>query len=409
MSISFPPATSTVSTRLTRQIILLSAAAFASTLSTRISDPVLPQLANSFAITIGEAAQVVSAYAFAYGILLLIYGPVADRYGKYRIVTFAALASVIGALGSAIAINLEWLIAFRILNGATAGALIPMSMAWIGDNVPYEKRQPVLAAFLTGQILGLIGGQAMGGFLADVAGWRSVFYFQCITYLIVGIFLLIEIRHSRDIDRRAEPQKKDIPFFGQIFAIILSYWSRQVLFTVFAEGIFLFSALAFVPSFLHKQFGISLTVAGASMGLFGIGGLCYTVFARFFVARLGERGLALIGGALLSLAFGTLIFADRWQWIWPAAWCAGFGYYMLHNTLQTNATQMAPYARGTAVSLFASCFFTGQSIGVWLAAIVVDSVGYYPVFWAAAISLPVIGVIFSNRIKNRAEKIGSAK
>jgi predicted MFS family arabinose efflux permease len=74
---------------------------------------------------------------------------------------------------------------------------------------------------------------------------------------------------------------------------------------------------------------------------------------------------------------------------------------MLHNTLQTNATQMAPSSRGTAVSLFASCFFTGQSIGVWLASMSIDRYGYYPVFCAAAIVLPIIGLLFSTRLKRK--------
>ena len=66
----------------------------------------------------------------------------------------------------------------------------------------------------------------------------------------------------------------------------------------------------------------------------------------------------------------------------PSAWLAppaialiGLGFYMLHNTLQTNATQMAPEARGLAVSLFAFALFTGQSVGVALAAPVMDRYG----------------------------------
>jgi len=129
--------------------------------------------------------------------------------------------------------------------------------------------------------------------------------------------------------------------------------------------------------------------------------LCYTIFARFFVARLGERGLARVGGGFLSLAFIVLILADRWQWALPAMWCAGIGYYMLHNTLQTNATQMAPNSRGTAVSLFAACFFMGQSTGVWLSSMSIDHFGFYPVFCTAALFLPLIGLIFSIKVQRK--------
>ncbi len=393
------PEPGSISPRLTRQIILLSMAAFSSTLSTRISDPILPQLVGTFSITVGEAAQAISAYALAYGCLQLFYGPLGDRYGKFRVITIATIAGLFGALGCAVAFSFQWLTIFRFLSGATAAALIPLSMAWIGDNVPYERRQQVLAYFLTGQIFGLIGGQALGGVFADAIGWRSVFYFQFLTYLLVSILLVIEVKRSPEIDHKVETTDTPVSFHNKIINIFRNSWSQQILIIVFAEGIFLFSALAFVPSFLHQQFGLSLTMAGISLGMFGIGGFCYTSFAKYFVRFFGERGLSLTGGGLMSLAFITIILADRWQWVLPAAWCAGIGYYMLHNTLQTNATQMAPESRGTGVSLFASCFFTGQSIGVWLASMTIDYFGFYPVFCAAAILLPTIGIVFSIRLK----------
>ena len=58
----------------------------------------------------------------------------------------------------------------------------------------------------------------------------------------------------------------------------------------------------------------------------------------------------------------------------------GLGFYMLHNTLQTNATQMVPESRGLAMSLFAFMLFSGQSVGVALAAPVMDRFGGQPIF-----------------------------
>ncbi len=65
---------------------------------------------------------------------------------------------------------------------------------------------------------------------------------------------------------------------------------------------------------------------------------------------------------------------------------------MLHNTLQTNATQMMPEARGTAVAGFSSALFLGQSAGVALAAPVVDRAGAVPVFVLAALLWPVLAL-----------------
>ena len=67
---------------------------------------------------------------------------------------------------------------------------------------------------------------------------------------------------------------------------------------------------------------------------------------------------------------------------------------MLHNTLQTNATQMAPEARSTSVALFASCFFLGQSVGVGLGAPVFDYAGGLPLLLIAGGVLAGVGFIF---------------
>jgi predicted MFS family arabinose efflux permease len=79
----------------------------------------------------------------------------------------------------------------------------------------------------------------------------------------------------------------------------------------------------------------------------------------------------------------------------------GAGLYMLHNTLQVHATQMAPESRGAAVALFAFFLFGGQSVGVWLASHVVDAIGTRPVFAIAALGLPLLALEFRRRLSAR--------
>src|SRR5260221_10205785 len=76
-----------------------------------------------------------------------------------------------------------------------------------------------------------------------------------------------------------------------------------------------------------------------------------------------KRGLALFGGVLLGLAYLTLAVGGS-AWLAPIAVTAiGLGFFALHNTLQTNATQMTPQARGTAVAIFSSAIYLGQTLG----------------------------------------------
>ena len=122
---------------------------------------------------------------------------------------------------------------------------------------------------------------------------------------------------------------------------------------------------------------------GAFLAAFGAGGLLFAATVRVLVRRLGERGLAAAGGALICLGFLALAAASAPAFVPFAVGLVGLGFYMLHNTLQTNATQMAPEARGLAVSAFASCFFLGQAAGAWLAGTIADRAGFPVLFLAA--------------------------
>ena len=79
----------------------------------------------------------------------------------------------------------------------------------------------------------------------------------------------------------------------------------------------------------------------------------------------------------------------------------GLGFFMLHNTLQTEATQMSPEARGTSVALFASMYFIGQTVGVALAAPVMDRFGGRPLFVISAAVLPALALWFTRRLKRK--------
>ena len=94
-----------------------------------------------------------------------------------------------------------------------------------------------------------------------------------------------------------------------------------------------------------------------------------------------------VGIVLLAAGYVAL---GLTPWLWlapPAVAVLGLGFYMVHNTMQTEATQLAPEARGLSVSMFAIMLFTGQSVGVALAGAVLDRWGGTPVFLGAAAGL----------------------
>jgi len=386
-----------------RAVFLLSLAAFASAASLRATDTLLPQLAAEFSVTTGSAASVVTAFAVSYGLLQAVYGPLGDRYGRYVMVCAATLASALGTFACAGASTLDTLILARFAAGATVGALIPLSMGWIGDVVTYDKRQALIARFLLGQILGVAFGQSVAGILAEHVGWRGIFVVLGLLYLIVGMLLLLELRTNPVTRHSAADATVTIRSgLARMAGLLARPWIRVVVGTVFLEGMMMFGSIAFIPVHLQQRFSVGPAAAGAMVTAYAAGGVLYAIGAKRFVAGLGERGLALGGGLVLAAGYLSLAFA-------PVAWASlpgilliGAGFYMLHNTLQVNATQMAPAARGSAMSLFALCLFSGQSVGVWLAGKVVDSHGTEPVFVAVALGLALLGWSFRRGLKAQA-------
>lgn len=388
-----PPARTTHST-----ITLLAVAAFFSGAAIRLCDGLIPRLANDFAITPGRAGAVVIWFAVAYGLMQLVFGPLADRYGKARVMGVAVNACALMAGACALASSFEALVWLRMAWGVAAAGVIPLAMAWIGDVVPFEERQPVLARLLLGTLSGMMAGQLAGGLFADTAaGWRGAFLANGLGYLVVGTLMV----------RRLQPGKPAAPgaasngLVGQFANVLREPWSRWVMMAAVAEGVFLLGPLAYLPTYLHQRFGVALSGATALVALFAVGGLLYALLARQLVRSLGQRRMVQIGGLLMGAGFLA------W-WLSPVAWSAapvaliaGFGTYLYHNTLQTHATQMAPAARGSSMALFACSLFMGQALGTALAGWAHDHLGAAPAMIASAVVLPAAGLVFAWRLRRR--------
>ncbi|MEI2417148.1 MFS transporter [Orrella sp. JC864] len=379
-----------------RVIVLLALAAFASACAFRICDPLLPQLSREFGVSTGEAAHAVTLFTVAYGVFQFLFGPVGDRYGKYLTITAATLLCAVGSIGVALAPSMDAMVLARLVSGAAGAGIVPLSMAWIGDNVEYAERQATLARFVSGTILGMAAGQLIGGVFADTLGWRWAFVFLACIYLCVGALLAI-MRPPR----QSQATGAGAGFLRPMAEVIATPWARVVLATVFVEGALVFGVLAFVPAYLQIRFGLGPTAAGAVGGIFALGGIAYVVIARRLVAALGESGLVAAGGLTLAVAFALYALGPAWSWSVLAGLACGFGFYMFHNTLQTNATQMMPARRGTAVALFACFLFLGQSAGVASGALLVDGVGAHWLFWGAAALIPLLGWAFSAALGRR--------
>jgi len=384
-----------------RPIVLLSMAGFCAMAAQRASEPMLPEVAHEFGTTVGVAAIMATAFALAYGVCQIFSGPFGDRYGKFLTITIALGTTTVIVTATAWADSLSTLAWLRLATGAATAAVIPLSLAYIGDIVPYAQRQQVLARYISGSLLGVMFGQAAGGLIIELAGWRSVFLVMGGLYAVMTVLCIVELRSGR-VDRRtgAVPVRvKNV--FAQYVAIVSRPHPRLVLFSVYLEGFFLYGGVAYLGAFLRHKFAIDYATIGLLLSGFGIGGLTYILASRPIIRTLGESGMVRVGGVSGLTGYLMLILLPDWQFAVLGNFLLGFGFSMLHNTLQTNATQMAPDSRGSAVSLFAFSLFLGQASGVALLGPVVDGFGYTPAFVACGVGMLGIGILFGHRLKAR--------
>jgi predicted MFS family arabinose efflux permease len=383
-----------------RPVVVLSAAAFASVATMRVADPLIPQIAQELQVSFGDASVITTAFAISYGLFQLVWGALGDRFGKYRLVALMTLLSAATVALAGFAGSLAALGAARLVAGATCAAIVPLALAFIGDHVPYERRQTVLGRFLTGTILGIIAGQTAGGVLGDLFGWRSVFFLLGGVFLLVGSLLVVELRSGRVPPPLLSDAIGPAAIIEAYLVLLRRPWARVILVTVSIEGFLFYGAFTFVGAYLHARFGLDYALVGLLLGCFGVGGLLYALTVRHLLRTLGERGLALFGGLTSTFAF-FMVALGGLPAMAPAIALLGLGIHMLHNTLQTHATQMAPGARGLAVSTFANVLFVGQAAGVWLCSLLIDDIGFAPVFIVLGIALAVLGAAFAQMLGRR--------
>jgi predicted MFS family arabinose efflux permease len=385
----------------TSAITLLALASFAAQAMVRVTDSLLPQIAADLSVTVGAASIVVTVYLLAHGSVQLVMGPIGDRLGKYLCVAIAAGGSTLMVLACGLAPSLPLLIAARLGSGLATGWIIPFALAFVGDVIPYERRQQVIGRFLSGQILGQLFGQAAGGVLGDYFGWRNVFFILAALLGLATLGLFYELWRNPVTHARNAPVQPARGFAADYSAVLRSPWARKVIAFAFLEFALMFGAFTYVGADLHLRFGLNFTLVGLCVGAFAIGGLIYSLSVSALVTRLGPSGIALGGGALLAAGYVTLAFEPQATIAPLAITTIGLGFYMLHNTLQTNATQMTPEARGTAVAIFSGSLYLGQTAGVAAGGVIFDRFTAVPVFLTAAVFLLALGLWFARQLMRR--------
>jgi predicted MFS family arabinose efflux permease len=374
---------------------VLSLACCASQFTARAADPMMPLIAGHFGVTLDQVAQLDTVYGMPYALTQPILGPIADAYGKSRVMKVCLTLLAVSSALCAVAPDFTSLLLVRALSGVVAGGLFPVALALIGDRVAYGKRQLAISRIVIAATTGQMVGAGLSGIIATYAGWRSVFALTAALTAAVAVALFLRL------DGRADPQRRlSLAAVRADYTLLLS--SRRALIvyaTVLCEGLFMFGVFPFVaPTLLSRGQGGPLT-AGLCISAYALGAVLYGVGAKRVIPWLGPWRMMSAGGVLVGLCYALIALPVGWPAMAALFAIAGFGFYLLHNTLQTLATELAPQARGAAVALLAASYFTGQGIGPVLSGQMAAAGGYPMMFAVNAALIAALGVAASKLLR----------
>lgn len=382
-----------------RMILVLGLMAFWCNGENYAAAPLLVEIARDLNLSISEAALSVTTYMLPFGLFTVLFGPLADRYGKAKIINLAAFGSAIFCALAAGAIDLVSLSALRAVNGAFAAAILPVTMSLVGDRF---SRDPGELQNALGKIFGItfLGGAsatAIGGAFSYFGSWRLVYLFYGIAELISALIMvkLLEKQPGTaanlnflDVYRQAFANKDLIKIVSIIFLV----------------GSSVFGSFSYAGEFVQTRTRDNIFLVGLLLTFFG---LATVVGGRKTLAlrqRFGSR-LLLYAGILGSATWALIAAGHSYVGISLSLMGFGLGFIMIHPTLVATAQQLMPKRRGTVMSLVSFNLFVGGGVGTFVNGKILDSWGFEAVFIFAAALILLAGILGSEILERLASAV----
>ena len=393
-------------------------ATFMEVLDTTVVNVSLPHIASTMSATTEEATWTITSYLVANAVILPMTGWLAATLGRKRLLLWSTTGFTLASLLCGLAPNLESLILFRIIQGATGGALQPLSQAVLLETFKPEERGRAMGFWGLGVVVAPLFGPVLGGWLTENYSWRWVFYIN----LPVGIVSLIMTRMyvfdpsylrrvSNGIDYWGvgmlvvgigalqfvldKGQQEDwfastmivtllcVSAVTLVWLVVHELRSRNPIIDLhvfrdrtYATGVLLMTVLGFVlygslvllPIMLQTLFGYPAIEAGKAMAPRGIGSLVMMPVVGILTAKVDPRRLLALGlviGGVTMLWLGELnLQAGYWDLFWPQL-LQGAGMSLLFVPLTTvSMATIRPERMGNATSLFNLMRNLGGGVGI---------------------------------------------
>ncbi len=346
-------------------------------------NPLLVPTAAHFGTSLATVTLALTGYLLLFGLMQPIHGNISDAVGRVRVMRIGLTGLGLANLVAAFAPHVGVLIAARATAGACAAAMVPVTVAYVGDRVDPERRQRALANLLSVSALGFASGTVIAGVLADLINWRASIAVIAVATLIMAL-LYGHLTESRSPTAGIGPMTRVASVFSRGWMVFLLAFSV-------VEGAAMMGFFNFFTAALQVG-GNSTVVAVLVTGTYGIGAVAGGRLVRTQHDGLSQAALFGVGTTLLALAYLMAAMSTSVGSILAASVLCGAALAVAQSTLQVWTLQAAPpESLGTAISLGASAVFLGASLSTAAAGSLAAAGDFGLLFGiAAAITVPVI-------------------
>jgi len=154
----------------------LSLATFMNVLDSSIANVSIPAIAGDLGVSPSQGTWVITSFGVANAISVPLTGWLTQRFGAVRLFTLSVLLFVLASWLCGFASSLEWLVAFRVLQGLVAGPMIPLSQTLLLSSYPRAKAGTALALWGVTTLVAPVVGPLLGGWITDHISWPWIFY-----------------------------------------------------------------------------------------------------------------------------------------------------------------------------------------------------------------------------------------
>lgn len=362
-------------------------------IATDVYLPALPLLTQSLGAPMAAAQLTMSALILAFGIAQLVWGPVADRFGRRPVLLIGLALYALSGFGSALATSIDQLVAWRMLQGVAVAAAVVCARAIVRDLYEPVAGARVMSLALSGLAVIALGGPALGGALAGQFGWRA-------TLALVGLagvaaLVYIGWQLPETVRRRDPAATRPGPLLRNWATMLRHPVYRAWMLLIACTYGGLFTILAASPFVYVRVFGLTGTQVGLTLAWGAVVYLVSTFVGRRWIARHGMAG-TVRRGAVFTLAGGmvallaTQVPSGALWWLLAAHGLYSFGHGMHQPCGQAGAVGPFPHAAGAAAALAGFVLaLVAFTVGLWLGRSLVDADTVWPLasgiaFWATA-------------------------